>query len=106
MAGDLRIRGNFAFCLFFYENRDAVCFNSIKEVEGPRLCGLEYGEFAVFADVELGFAFEAGDVAVFDFDSVAYVDLVDLLVPKRQLYGAGFVLNNGVCDVVDFVFEF
>jgi len=57
---------------------------------------LDYAEFSVSADVELDFASEGCDVAVFDFDGVVYVDLVDLVVPEGEFDCACFVADCGV----------
>jgi hypothetical protein len=68
--------------------------------------GLVYGHLAEFTDVKLSFALEAGNIAVFDFNVIAHVNLLDLLVPKRQLYAAGLVCDDSVSDSVSFVFKF
>jgi hypothetical protein len=60
---------------------------------------------AEFADVKLDLAFEAGYVAVVDFDVVADIDHFDLFVPQGELDTASFVSDHGIDDAVGFVFE-
>jgi hypothetical protein len=60
-------------------------------------------EFSVSAHVELDFASEGCDVAVFDFYVVVDVDLVDLVVPECEFDAACVVADHGVGYSVDYV---
>ncbi len=48
-------------------------------------------EFAVFAYVQTYVTFEQGDIAVFNADGVTFVNLGNVVIPKREVDDACFV---------------